>query len=113
MKWAQTTDNFIDNIRDENDCKKPLTISNDETRKIVHQWRSEEQAIMVGSNTALLDNPKLTVREVAGKNPLRITIDKWNRIPKDYFLFDKTVPTLIFSIGFAVLFFIVLAFSNY
>ena len=97
LKWAQTTDNFIDNIRDENDCKKPLTISNDETRKIVHQWRSEEQAIMVGSNTALLDNPKLTVREVAGKNPLRITIDKWNRIPKDYFLFDKTVPTLIFS----------------
>ena len=97
LKWAQTHDGFIDNLRGENEDNLPLQISNAESKKLLHLWRSQEQAIMVGSNTALLDNPKLTVREVTGKNPIRITIDKWNRIPKNYFLFDKTVPTIVFT----------------
>ncbi len=97
LKWAQTLDGFIDVERNEENPGKALQISNEESRKLVHQWRSQEQAIMVGTNTALLDNPQLTVREWQGKNPLRITIDKWLRIPKQYHLFDKSTPTLIFT----------------
>ncbi len=97
LKWAQTKNGFIDNKRTEDTIGKALQITNLESKKLVHKWRSEEQAIMVGTNTALLDNPQLTVREVNGKNPLRITIDKWLRIPKSYHLFDKSTPTLVFT----------------
>ncbi|MDP1744347.1 MAG: bifunctional diaminohydroxyphosphoribosylaminopyrimidine deaminase/5-amino-6-(5-phosphoribosylamino)uracil reductase RibD [Bacteroidota bacterium] len=97
LKWAQTTDGFIDAKRNEENPGKALQISNAECRKLVHQWRSQEQAIMVGTNTALLDNPQLTVRDWHGENPLRITIDKWLRIPKQNYLFDKSTPTLIFT----------------
>ncbi len=97
LKWAQTADGFIDIKREVEAPGKPLQISTAESRKRLHQWRSEEQAIMVGTNTALLDNPQLTVREWNGKNPLRITIDKWLRIPDHFHLFDKSTPTLIFT----------------
>jgi diaminohydroxyphosphoribosylaminopyrimidine deaminase/5-amino-6-(5-phosphoribosylamino)uracil reductase len=97
LKWAQTTDGYIDNKRTPDNIGTALQISNSYSRKLLHKWRSEEQAIMIGTNTALLDNPRLTVREVSGKNPLRITIDKWLRIPKDYHLFDKSTPTLVFT----------------
>lgn len=97
LKWAQTADGFIDTKRTEGSDAKPLQISGEASRKLLHQWRSEEQAIMVGTNTALLDNPRLTVREVEGKNPIRITIDKWLRIPKHFHLFDGSVPTLVFT----------------
>ena len=97
LKWAQTSDGFIDAKRNEENPGTALQISNAESRKLVHQWRSHEQAIMIGTNTALLDNPQLTVREMPGVNPLRITIDKWLRIPKQNHLFDKSTPTLIFT----------------
>lgn len=97
LKWAQTADGFIDARRTEDSTEKAIQISNPESKKRLHTWRSEEQAIMVGTNTALLDNPSLTVREVQGKNPLRITFDKWLRIPKEYHLFDKNTATLIFT----------------
>lgn len=97
LKWAQTKDGFIDADRTEEDIGKALKITNSDSNKVVHKWRSEEQAILVGTNTALLDNPQLTVREVNGKNPLRITIDKYLRIPKTYHLFDKSTPTLVFT----------------
>jgi diaminohydroxyphosphoribosylaminopyrimidine deaminase/5-amino-6-(5-phosphoribosylamino)uracil reductase len=96
LKWAQTKDGFIDHHRS-TPGQKALQVSSAEAKKIVHQWRSEEQAILVGTNTAMLDNPMLTVREVEGKNPLRVTIDKWLRIPRDYRLYDKSAPTLIFN----------------
>jgi diaminohydroxyphosphoribosylaminopyrimidine deaminase/5-amino-6-(5-phosphoribosylamino)uracil reductase len=97
LKWAQTADGFIDVKRNEESTSKPIQISNSDSKKLLHLWRSQEQAIMVGTNTALLDNPQLTVREVEGKNPLRITIDKWLRIPKQYNLFDHSTPTLIYT----------------
>ena len=97
LKWAQTADGFIDVKRNEENTSKPIQISNSDSKKLLHLWRSQEQAIIIGTNTALLDNPQLTVREVKGKNPLRITIDKWLRIPKQFNLFDKTTPTLIFT----------------
>lgn len=97
LKWAQTADGFIDIERNAENPGTALQISNSESRKLLHLWRSQEQAIMVGTNTALLDNPKLTVRELAGKNPLRITVDKWSRLPEHIYLFDKSTPTLIFT----------------
>ena len=97
LKWAQTSDGFIDVKRNEESTSKPVQISNSDSKKLLHLWRSQEQAIMIGTNTALFDNPQLTVREVKGKNPLRITIDKWLRIPKHFNLFDKTTPTLVFT----------------
>lgn len=97
LKWAQSADGFIDIIRHKEDQKKPVQISNFDSKKLLHLWRSQEQAIMVGTNTTVLDNPQLTVRDVSGKNPLRITIDKWLRIPKHFNLFDKSTHTLIFT----------------
>jgi diaminohydroxyphosphoribosylaminopyrimidine deaminase/5-amino-6-(5-phosphoribosylamino)uracil reductase len=97
LKWAQTIDGFIDVKRHVENPGKPLQISNVECRKLLHQWRNQEQAIMVGTNTVLLDNPQLTVRESEGKNPLRICIDKWLRIPQHFHIFDKSTPTLIFT----------------
>jgi diaminohydroxyphosphoribosylaminopyrimidine deaminase/5-amino-6-(5-phosphoribosylamino)uracil reductase len=97
LKWAQTADGFIDAKRNEENTSKPIQISNSDSKKLLHLWRSQEQAILVGTNTSLLDNPQLTVREVTGKNPLRITVDKWLRIPKHFHLFDLSTPTLVFT----------------
>lgn len=99
LKWAQTSDGFIDIIRNEDGLEKPFRITNDESNTLSHSWRSEEQAIIVGKKTALFDNPKLTVRNTSGKNPLRIAIDRNLVIPSNYFLLDKTTPTLIFTSG--------------
>lgn len=97
LKWAQTSDGFIDIIRNEEGFEKPLRISNEASLKLSHTWRSQEQAIIVGKRTAVFDNPQLTVRNIPGKNPLRIAIDRNLTIPKNYFLLDKTTPTLIFT----------------
>ncbi|MES2592803.1 MAG: bifunctional diaminohydroxyphosphoribosylaminopyrimidine deaminase/5-amino-6-(5-phosphoribosylamino)uracil reductase RibD [Bacteroidota bacterium] len=97
LKWAQTADGFIDKERSTENPGMALQISNTESRKLLHLWRSQEQAIMVGTNTALLDNPKLTVRELTGTNPLRITIDKYLQLPEHIYLFDKSTPTIVFT----------------
>ncbi len=97
LKWAQSADGFIDVKRHEESTAKPIQISNSDSKKLLHLWRSQEQAIVIGTNTALLDNPQLTVREVEGKNPLRISVDKWLRIPRHFHLFDQSTPSLIFT----------------
>lgn len=63
----------------------------------MHQWRTEEMAILVGTQTALSDNPKLTARFHSGSNPVRIVIDRKLNLPKSLNLFDNSVPTIIFS----------------
>lgn len=68
------------------------------SKQLVHKWRSEEAAIMVGTNTALNDNPQLNVREWKGKNPIRIVIDLHDRLPQSLNIFNKSVPTLVFSL---------------
>lgn len=97
LKWAQTKDGFIDKKRKLNDGEKPLQISSLESKKLSHKWRAEEQAIMVGTNTAMLDNPSLTARLWEGKNPTRVVIDRSLKIPADYNLFDNKSQTLIFN----------------
>ncbi|MEO5967133.1 MAG: bifunctional diaminohydroxyphosphoribosylaminopyrimidine deaminase/5-amino-6-(5-phosphoribosylamino)uracil reductase RibD [Ferruginibacter sp.] len=92
LKWAKTADNFIGS-----GTKQRLIISNKYSNFLVQLWRGEEDAIMVGTNTALLDNPKLNNRSGIGKNPLRIAIDKTLRIPENYFLLDNSQSTIIIN----------------
>jgi len=74
LKWAETKDGFID-IADRHSKPHINWISNSHSRQLVHKWRSEEQAILIGKNTAINDNPSLTTREWPGKNPIRILLD--------------------------------------
>jgi diaminohydroxyphosphoribosylaminopyrimidine deaminase/5-amino-6-(5-phosphoribosylamino)uracil reductase len=105
LKWAQTKDGFISSKFRVHSPKLEERvknysidwISNETSRKLVHKWRSEEQAIMIGTNTALLDNPRLTAREWKGKNPVRVIIDKWLRIPIHYHIYDGLNPTIVFT----------------
>ncbi len=96
LKWAQTHDGFIDKKRIDR-TEEPLQISNTITTQLTHKMRSENQAILVGANTVLLDNPSLTVRNWSGRSPVRIAIDRQGRIPTDYKILDGSIPTLIFT----------------
>lgn len=95
LKWAETNDGFIDIVRDDNDENKPTWISNKFSQQLVHKWRSEEDAILVGTNTAINDNPKLNTRSWVGKDPVRVVMDRTLRIPEDNFLFDDTIKTIV------------------
>lgn len=100
LKWAQTQDGFLapsDASRTENAA--PFWITNEHSRQRVHQWRSEEQAILVGAKTVLMDNPKLTTRDWTGKNPIRVVLDRKGKIPTDYHVLDGSAKTLIFTEG--------------
>lgn len=92
LKWAQTRDGFI--ARKNFDSK---WISNPRSRQLVHKWRSEEDAILVGKNTARYDNPSLTVREWQGRNPTRILIDLNLELSNEGTLWNEEAPTLIFN----------------
>ncbi len=93
MKWAQTEDGFL--ARENNDSK---WISNQYSRQLVHKWRGEEDAILVGKNTAIHDNPSLTVREWEGEHPIRVVIDNQQELSGELHLFDNSVETLVFNI---------------
>ena len=91
LKWAQTHDGYMGH----DDVQKWIT--NRYSRQLVHQWRTEEQAILVGKKTALVDNPQLNTRFWEGKDPLRISIDKYLAIPRHFNLYDRSIPTVIFN----------------
>jgi diaminohydroxyphosphoribosylaminopyrimidine deaminase/5-amino-6-(5-phosphoribosylamino)uracil reductase len=93
LKWAQSQDGLLAPIEKEE--KKPVWITNQYSRQIVHKWRAEEQAILVGTQTAIDDNPRLDVRDWTGNNPTRIVFDANNRIPKDSHLFDNQLKTIV------------------
>lgn len=94
LKWAESQDSFI--APSERNEQKPVWITNQYSRQLVHKWRSEEQAILVGTQTAVDDNPKLDVRNWTGTHPVRVVLDKHNRIPKESFLFDNQIKTIVF-----------------
>lgn len=96
LKWAETADGFIGRLPND-ELAHDSWISSAQSKQLVHLWRAEESAIMVGKNTAHIDNPKLNCREVVGKNPLRIVIDKNLELPSDLHLFDQSTPTLVFN----------------
>jgi diaminohydroxyphosphoribosylaminopyrimidine deaminase/5-amino-6-(5-phosphoribosylamino)uracil reductase len=96
LKWAQSEDGYIAPLPAENNSKRePVWITNKYSRQLVHKWRSEEQAILVGTNTAVADNPKLNTRLWDGPNPVRIVIDQHLRITKDSALFDGSIKTIL------------------
>ena len=92
LKWAQSNDGKIANAD-----HSRVFISNEQTNRLVHKWRSEEAAIMVGTNTALQDNPSLTTRLVPGNNPVRLVIDMELKLPATLNLFDGSVRTIVFN----------------
>ena len=92
LKWAQSRNHKIANA----DYSR-VQITNDYTNSLVHRWRSEEAAIMVGTNTALQDNPALNVRYWTGKNPVRLVVDLNLRLPHDLKIFDRQQRTIIFN----------------
>jgi diaminohydroxyphosphoribosylaminopyrimidine deaminase/5-amino-6-(5-phosphoribosylamino)uracil reductase len=93
LKWAETNDGFI---APENNSEITW-ITNNYSRQLVHKHRAEEQAILVGTNTVLIDNPKLNCRAWHGKNPIRIVLDRQLRIPKSYSVFDQKTKTIILT----------------
>ncbi len=92
LKWAQTANGMIGSAEGAR-----LMISSEFTNRRVHQWRSEEAAIMVGTNTALLDDPALTTRLWPGNSPTRLVIDRQLKLPPSLRLFDGAVPTIVFN----------------
>ena len=86
LKWAQSKDGYING-----------KFSNAFTKTLVHRLRARNGAILVGTRTALLDNPSLTTRLWQGPNPLRLTIDRHNRLPNTLHLKDGSTPTVIYS----------------
>ena len=92
LKWAQTRDGFV--ARTDYDSK---WISNAHSRQLVHRWRTEEDAIMVGRATAQHDNPRLNVRDWTGKNPIRVVLDSSCQLDTKLNLFDQSQPTLVYN----------------
>ena len=92
LKWAQTFDGFI--ARENFDSK---WISTDASRQLVHKWRAEEGALLVGYNTAKYDDPHLTTRDWSGSNPLRIVLDPQNELDRALHIFNGQAQTIIIS----------------
>ena len=97
LKWAQTADGFIDIDRTHECYGQPTWITNDLSRIAVHKMRSDEAAIMVGTNTAQKDNPSLTTRDWHGNSPVRIAIDKELRLSTELSLFDQQISTIVYT----------------
>lgn len=92
LKWAETADGFI--ARENYDSK---WISNVLSRQLTHKWRSEEDAILVGSKTVAHDNPQLNVRDWSGKDPVRIVIDRFLKLDETLRVFDSTQRTIVYN----------------
>jgi len=97
LKWAQTKDCFIDVDRQEHRTGRITWITDEASRRLVHKWRAEEQAILVGSRTVMMDNPRLTTRSWPGKNPLRLVIDREGSLSGDLHILDGSVETVVFT----------------
>jgi diaminohydroxyphosphoribosylaminopyrimidine deaminase / 5-amino-6-(5-phosphoribosylamino)uracil reductase len=92
LKWAQTDDGFFAPADG-----SQLWITGPESRRLVHQWRGEEDAILIGTNTAAIDNPQLNVRYGDGKSPKRVVIDRELKLNKNLNLFDQSIETMVFN----------------
>jgi diaminohydroxyphosphoribosylaminopyrimidine deaminase/5-amino-6-(5-phosphoribosylamino)uracil reductase len=96
LKWAESADGYLDEERLPGRVG-PTWISGPLARQMVHRWRTQEQAILVGRKTALIDDPALTAREWWGRNPLRLVLDRELSLPPTLQLFDDEAPTIIFN----------------
>ena len=96
LKWAQTKNGFVAPTKKTKES--PVYITNKLSRQIVHKWRSEEQAILVGFNTIIQDNPILTTRMVKGNNPIRIVVCDDRKISKKFNVFNGEAETIIINL---------------
>lgn len=97
LKWAQTKDGYIDLPQNQKQSSKGIWITDNICKKLVHTWRTQEQAILVGTNTARIDNPQLTARLSKGLNPLRVVIDLHDSLPDNLHVKNGSTPTIIFT----------------
>jgi diaminohydroxyphosphoribosylaminopyrimidine deaminase/5-amino-6-(5-phosphoribosylamino)uracil reductase len=100
LKWAQTANGFLGPDRNKvtaEEFESQRHITGRVVQKLVHRWRTEEDAVMVGTNTALNDDPALNAREWTGRNPTRIVIDRELNLPPDLKLFDGSAHTIVFT----------------
>ena len=95
LKWAETKDGFI--APEKQKLGEPFWITSKESKTLVHKWRSQESSILIGANTAKLDNPSLTVRLWYGNNPLRIVIDENLKLNNNLNIFNNSAKTLVFN----------------
>ena len=95
LKWAESQDGFLS--PEKKDKVEPVWITNQYSRQLVHKWRSEEQAILVGTKTVLEDNPKLDVRDWKGNNPVRIVLDRTGKITDNYHVKDQKIKTIVIT----------------
>jgi len=93
LKWTESNDGFIAPINN----SKITWITNTYSRQLVHKLRAEEQAILVGTNTAITDNPKLDCRTWKGNNPIRIVLDRTLKVSTDNHLLDGSVKTIVLT----------------
>jgi diaminohydroxyphosphoribosylaminopyrimidine deaminase/5-amino-6-(5-phosphoribosylamino)uracil reductase len=92
LKWAETRDRFM--APKSKDEQKPIWITNTYSRQLVHKWRTEEQAILVGTNTVIKDNPSLTVRNWKGQHPIRVVLDREQKLSSDFNVFNNSAETI-------------------
>ena len=98
LKWAETSDGFIAPLATKRgDKPQPFWISNSYSKQLVHKWRSEERAILVGTKTVLADNPQLNVRTWFGRSPIRVIIDRKLKIQGDYHVLDHNAKTIVIT----------------
>lgn len=98
LKWAESQDGFLSPFEYEKSANHdPVWLTNAYSKQLVHQWRAEEQAILVGTHTALMDNPSLTARLWKGSHPLRLLIDRQLRVPQTASIFSADAETLVFT----------------
>lgn len=93
LKWAETLDGYM--APEKRSETAPVWITNTYSRQLVHKWRSEEQAILVGAQTVLSDNPSLTTRDWHGDSPLRVVLDERDALPKEAAVFNKEAETIV------------------
>jgi diaminohydroxyphosphoribosylaminopyrimidine deaminase/5-amino-6-(5-phosphoribosylamino)uracil reductase len=98
LKWARTRDGFIDIVRSPETPVGVNRISNELSQMLVHKWRAQEQAVLVGRNTVLFDDPQLTVRHWKGNNPVRILLDRDLTVTENARIFDDAAPTIIYNL---------------
>lgn len=96
LKWAQTHDGFISRWPLPQE-KEDNWITGKESKELVHQWRAQEQAILIGYNTLINDNPLLTTRLASGKNPTRLVLSRTIELPTDLNVFNQDAKTIVFN----------------
>ena len=98
LKWAESQDGYLSPYTIGNfENKPPVWLTNPVSKQLVHQWRAEEMAILVGTHTALMDNPELSVRQATGHNPIRVLIDRELNVPESHRIFNGAAKTFVFT----------------